>query len=268
MGFASNLCRYLHAAAALLTLGLLTHSAPAKTAAPPDEAPPIHLKNEQHNTQLVLNQNADYLLENVNITGLTDYAALTLTGPINSITLRNCRFGDISMPGEGHSAAVQAMGASIRSFTATDSVFYDAAGELLSLRNGTFGIVTIEHCAFRNSESFLKRLYHASPWRKSPPLTEFYNIDHLELLDNEFENTTIIIHSSVKTVVLRGSDLSHVQVESPDTQVLRMDLRDLDEASDGVATAAKAAVAPSTPMAASALKSDKSWVDLFALLAQ
>ena len=74
---------------------------------------------------------------------------------------------------------------------------------------------------FTFSDAFLKRIYAQTPWRTWPPTVEFYNIDRLELLDNEYSNTMIVIHPSVKTVVFRG-DISKVQVQSPNTQVIRL----------------------------------------------
>ena len=72
-----------------------------------------------------------------------------------------------------------------------------------------------------SSDAFLKGVYERNPWRTTPPVTEFYNIERLELLDNEFFNTTIVIHPSVKTVVVRG-DISRLVVESAGTRVIRM----------------------------------------------
>jgi len=68
----------------------------------------------------------------------------------------------------------------------------------------------------------LRKIYSNSPWRTALPTTEFYNIDRLELLDNEYVNTTIVIHPSVKMVIFRG-DVSKLRIQSPDTQVLRLE---------------------------------------------
>ena len=83
-------------------------------------------------------------------------------------------------------------------------------------------------------------MYAANPWRTTPPITEFFNIERLELLDNEFSNTTIIIHPSVKTVVLRG-DISKMLIESPNTQVILL-APHVDPATTMPATAVYAAV--------------------------
>jgi hypothetical protein len=68
----------------------------------------------------------------------------------------------------------------------------------------------------------LKKVYAADPWRTSPPTTEFANIDRLELLDNEYSNTILVVHPSVKLVVFRG-DVSNVRLQSPNTQVIRLE---------------------------------------------
>jgi hypothetical protein len=122
---------------------------------------------------------------------------------------------------------MEAVGATVGAMTVSDSAFYDAENQLVSLRDGSFGTVTFLHCTFKTSEAFLKKLYADNPWRTAPPTTEFYNIERLELLDNEFNNTTIIIHPSVKTVVLRG-EVSRLMIESPNTQVIRLE-PDYDE---------------------------------------
>jgi hypothetical protein len=44
---------------------------------------------------LVLDENKDYELRDVSVTGLTDCAALTLTGRIKSVLLERCAFGRI-----------------------------------------------------------------------------------------------------------------------------------------------------------------------------
>jgi hypothetical protein len=116
---------------------------------------------------------------------------------------------------------MEAVNAAIGSLRVTDSAFFNAENQLVSLRDGSFGTVTFLHCSFKNSDDFLKRIYAKDAWRTSPPRTEFYNIDRLELLDNDFVNTTIVIHPSVKTVVLRG-DVSKLSVESPGTQVIHL----------------------------------------------
>ena len=181
----------------------------------------VTMQGTRGGSPLVLNQPEDYLLRNVRISGVSDRAALTLAGPIRSITIENSKFGEI-WSGENHkAAAMESVGASVGSIKITDSAFYDAENQLVSLRDGSFGTVTFMHCTFKTSDAFLKKIYAANPWRTAPPTTEFYNIERLELLDNEFSNTTIVIHPSVKTVVLRG-DISKMLIESPDTQVIRL----------------------------------------------
>lgn len=181
----------------------------------------VTLKEQRSDSPLVLSQPVDYVLQKVNLTGLHDSAALTLTGQISSVTIQNCQFGDIVAGPRGKAAALDAAGAVVGTLTATDSAFFDAENQLVSLREGSFGTVTFLHCSFKTSDAFLKRIYTQTPWRTWPPTAEFYNIDRLELLDNEYSNTTIIIHPSVKTVVFRG-DISKVQVQSPNTQVIRL----------------------------------------------
>lgn len=179
----------------------------------------IILQDRRGDVPLVLNQPVDYIVRNVRISGLTDQSALTLTGPIRSVIIENSKFGDILAGANRKAAALEAVGAAVGSVKVTDSAFYNAENQLVSLRDGSFGTVTFMHCTFKTSETFLKKMYAANPWRTAPPTTEFYNIDRLELLDNEFSNTTIVIHPSVKTVVLRG-DISKMLIESPDTQVI------------------------------------------------
>src|SRR6267142_2688122 len=115
---------------------------------------------------LVLDENKDYELRDVSVTGLMDCAALTLTGRISSVLLERCRFS--------------------------------------------------------TSDSFLKQLYANNPWRMTPPVAEFYNIDRLELLDNEYSNMVLIIHPSVKQVVVRGS-LPGLKLTNPQaTQIIQL----------------------------------------------
>jgi hypothetical protein len=170
---------------------------------------------------MVLNEPQNYVLKNVKISGLADTAALTIEGRVRSITMENCRFGDVLAGPNGRAAAVEAVHASVGKLTVSDSAFFDAENQLVSLRDGRFGTVTFSHCSFKTSDAFLKKVYANNSWRTTPPITEFYNIERLELLDNEFFNTTIVIHPSVKTVVLRG-DFSRLRVESPETQVIRV----------------------------------------------
>jgi hypothetical protein len=188
----------------------------------------IVIKDRQGDVPLVLSKPDDYLLRNIRISGVTDNAALTLAGQIRSVTIENSKFGDIRAGGNNKAAAMEAQsGSFVANIKVTDSAFYDAENQLVSLREGSFGTVTFQHCVFKNSEAFLKKVYAENPWRTTPPTTEFYNIERLELLDNEFSNTTIVIHPSVKTVVLRG-DVSRLLVESPETQVVRLDMGDTD----------------------------------------
>jgi len=188
----------------------------------------VVIKDRTINQPLVLDQNEDYVLQKVYISGLTDVAALTLTGRINSVTLAHCIFSNIWTGINGKAVAAEAQGAIVNTFTATDTAFEDAQHQLLCLREGAFGTVTFQRCKFRTTDSFLKRIYAADPWRTSPPTTEFANIDRLELLDNEFVNTILVVHPSVKVVIFRG-DMTHVRLESPGTHVIRLE-KDQDPA--------------------------------------
>ncbi|HEY8666787.1 MAG TPA: hypothetical protein VIL86_08990 [Tepidisphaeraceae bacterium] len=179
----------------------------------------VTIKDRAGDTPLVLDQATDYVLNNVSISGLQDTAALTLSGRINSVAITNSRFGDVRIGANGRAAAMECAGALVGKFSADNSSFYDAENELASFKQGAFGTVTFKNCTFRTSESFLRQMYMNSPWRLSPPVTEFYNIERLELLDNTFINTIVIIHPSVKQVILRG-DTSGIHVESADTQVI------------------------------------------------
>jgi len=199
---------------ALLLLALSAVSARAE----------ITLQDRTGDSPLVLSQPEDYILKNIRISGLRDMAALTLSGQLHSVTIENSRFGEIWSGSNNKAAALEAVGASVGTFTVTDTAFYDAENQLLSLRDGNFRNVTFMHCSFKTSEAFLKKIYAENPWRSTPPTTEFYNIERLELFDNEFSNTTIVIHPSVKTVVLRG-DVSKLLIESPNTQVIYVPAR-------------------------------------------
>lgn len=205
---------------ALALLAILLPTAPARA--------DIVIKDRRGDLPLVLSKTDDYILRNVRICGLTDMAALTLAGQIRSVTIENSKFGDVRAGGSNKAAAMEALtGTAVGAMKVSDSAFYDAENQLVSLREGSFGTVTFLHCTFKTSEAFLKKVYADNPWRTTPPTTEFYNIERLELLDNEFSNTTIVIHPSVKTVVLRG-DVSRLLIESPDTEVIRLDQGDLD----------------------------------------
>ena len=194
----------------------------------------IVIKDRTLNQPLVLDQNEDYFLQKVQVSGITDLAALTLTGRINSVTLANCTFSNIWSGVNGKAVAAEAQGAIVGSFVATDTAFEDAQHQLLCLREGAFGTVTLQRCKFRTSDSFLKRIYSDDPWRTRPPTTEFANIDRLELLDNEYSNTILIVHPTVKTVVFRG-DINNLRLESKGTHVIRLDPTIVDP--DGTAVA-------------------------------
>ncbi|MGA2499118.1 MAG: hypothetical protein ABSH20_15360 [Tepidisphaeraceae bacterium] len=164
----------------------------------------IVLKDASLDRPVVLDTDTNYFLRNVNITNLTDAAALTLAGRVNSVTLENCNLGRIVAGPEGKAAAMECSGAVVGRFTATNTSFFDAENQLATLREGTFGTVTFDRCHFSTSDRCLKEVQQKYPWRNWAPVTEFYNIERLELLDNDFTNTVIIIHPSVKKVVVRG----------------------------------------------------------------
>jgi hypothetical protein len=205
--------RRLSAAVAVVGLtALLVLDAPAD----------ISLRDTSSDRPLVLDQNTDYLLHGVNITGVRDSAALTLTGKIASVRMRKCIIGNVRSGDNGRAAGVEAVGASVGSFVASDSIFYDCENQLASLKEGTFGFVSFQRCAFRASPEFLKDVYDACPWRDWPPVTEFYNIDRLELIDNQFANTIILIHPSVRKIIIRG-EIPGLHVEDKEaTQVIRL----------------------------------------------
>jgi hypothetical protein len=181
----------------------------------------ILVKDRHTSEPLVLDQADDYLLQNVRITAVSDLAALTLTGRINSVTIDHCVFSNVWSGINGKAAAAEAQGAVVGSLLATDSRFEDAQHQLVCLREGAFGTVSFQRCQFRTSDSFLKRIYTDDPWRTTPPTTEFANIDRLELIDNEYSNTILVVHPSVKMVVFRG-DMSNVKLQSPSTTVIRL----------------------------------------------
>lgn len=200
----------------------------------------VTIKQRTVNQPLVLDQNEDYLLTKVYISGISDLAALTLTGKINSVTLEHCMFSNIWAGPNGKAVAAESQGAIVGSFIATDTAFEDAQHQLLCLREGAFGTVSFSRCKFRTSDSFLKKIYSEDPWRNSPPTTEFANIERLELIDNEYTNTILVIHPSVKLVIFRG-DIANVRLASPNTHVIHLE-RGQDPSligPDGTAVAAK-----------------------------
>jgi hypothetical protein len=182
----------------------------------------VRLTDAALDKPLVLNEETEYVLRNVQVTGLTDCAAITLAGRIRSVTLDGCTFGQVWTGLEGRAAGLECAGAMIGSLVARDTTFFDAENQLASLKDGSFGKVTFERCRFYATESFLKRIYTDNPWRTTPPVTEFYNIARLELLDNEYSNTLVVIHPSVKQVVIRG-DLPGLKVQDEhETEVIRL----------------------------------------------
>ena len=182
----------------------------------------IQLKDIDNDSPIVLSQNTDYKLENVSVTKVRDTAALTLAGRIKSVLIQNSRFGQVWAGPNGRAAAVEASGAAIGSFIATDTEFYNAEHQLAGMKDGSFGTVVFLRCTFRTSDEFLREIYANNPWRTWPPITEFHNIERLELLDNLFSNTLVIIHPSVKTVVIRG-DMTNIFIQDAQTQVIHLD---------------------------------------------
>lgn len=226
------------AVTSLVTSLVTSFFAVALLAIAPAASATITIKDRTINRPLVLDQNEDYYLQKVYVSGVTDVAALTLTGKINSVNLSNCVFSNVWSGLNGKAVAAEAQGAIVGAFNATDTAFEDAQHQLLCLREGAFGTVSFQRCKFRTSDSFLKKIYAEDPWRTSPPTTEFANIDRLELLDNEYTNTILIVHPSVKTVIFRG-DMSNVRLQSTSTHVIRLE-RGQDPATislDGTATA-------------------------------
>src|SRR5438876_4572482 len=171
---------------------------------------------------VVVDEYKDYELRDVSVTGLMDCAALTLTGRIKSVLLERCAFGRVWAGEEGKAAAMECAGAVVGTLTARQTTFFDAENELAALRQGSFGRVTFERCRFSTSDSFLKQIFANNPWRTTPPVAEFYNIDRLELLDNEYSNMVLIIHPSVKQVIVRGN-LPGLKLENPQaTQLIQI----------------------------------------------
>src|SRR5688572_9379494 len=194
---------------------------------------------------LVLDQDADYVLRNVSVTGLTDTAALTLSGRISSVLIENSSFGRVWSGMEGKAAGIECAGALVKTLIARKTTFFDSEHYLATLKDGSFGRVTFEGCRFSTSEMFLKQVYLNNPWRTTPPVTEFYNIERLELLDNEYSNTMLVIHPSVKQVIVRGA-MPGLKVENPQsTQLIRLEPGqkvDMVPMPGSVATAARAAI--------------------------
>ena len=181
-------------------------------------------RDRSGSTPLVLDQNTDYILRGVSITNVRDASALTISGRISSVIMHNSTFGQVTATAPAQAMALQTSGASISTFKATECTFFDAETQLVSFKDSSFGTVTFEHCKFRNSDAFVKSIQEKQPWRNSPPVTEFANIERLELLDNDFSNTLIVIAPTVKQVILRG-DITGIFVQDPSTQVLVLPAR-------------------------------------------
>lgn len=185
--------------------------------------PEVVVRDISLDTPLVLDDNVHYRLEHVSVVGVTDCAAITLAGRIGSVEMQNCNFGRVWTGSEGKAAGLDAAGAMVGRVRAIDCSFFDAENQLLSLKEGSFGSVTFERCRFTTSDSFMRQVQEANPWRDFPPTTEFYNIQRLELFDNDFVNTTVIIHPSVKQVVIRGG-LPGIQIVNPQaTKVIQLE---------------------------------------------
>jgi len=86
----------------------------------------VTIRDRTVSQPLVLDQNEDYYLHNVQVSGVTDMAALTLTGKINSVNLSHCVFSNIWAGANGKAVATEAQGAIVNSFVATDTAFEDA----------------------------------------------------------------------------------------------------------------------------------------------
>jgi hypothetical protein len=181
------------------------------------------VRNTSFDQPLVLDQYEDYLLENVSITGLRDQAAITMTGRVRSLRMDHCVVGNIRSGDTGRAAGLDCAAAAVNFLQADDSIFFDTEHCLASLRDGSFSLVRFQRCSFRTSDAFLRELYTANPWRNTPPTAEFYNIERLELLDNVFSNVQVIIHPSVKKVIIRGS-IPSLQVQDREaTSVIQLD---------------------------------------------
>ena len=179
----------------------------------------VVLKDLSLDRPLVLDEDVNYTLKNVTVTGLSDAAAITLAGRIKSVTMDNCTFGRVWTGPEGRAAGLECAGAFIAKFIAKNTTFFDAEIQLATLKDGSFGRVTFSRCRFSTSDAFLKQSQSQNPWRTAAPVTEFYNIDRLELLDNEYVNTTVVIHPSVKQVIIRGQ-IPGLQLQSNATQLI------------------------------------------------
>jgi hypothetical protein len=207
----------------------------------------VVLKDLSLDKPLILDENTDYHLENVSVTGVSDCAAITLSGRIKSVKLLRCTFGRVWMGADGKAAGLDCAGAMVGMLNATGTTFFDAENQLATLKDGSFGKVTFERCRFYTSASFLKQIYTNNPWRNTPPVTEFWHIDRLELLDNEYSNTTIVIHPSVKQVVLRGA-LPGLKLEDPQaTRLIRLQPGEAPESVPDLASTLAAGVAQGAP---------------------
>src|SRR5437762_2045013 len=113
---------------------------------------------------LVLDENKDYELHDVSVTGLMDCAALTLTGRISSVLLERCAFGRVWAGEEGKAAAMECAGGVVGTFTARHTSFFDVENQLAALREGRFGRVRFERCRLSLRCRFLQTIYAVNSW--------------------------------------------------------------------------------------------------------
>jgi hypothetical protein len=100
----------------------------------PPAAASVTIKDRSLSQPLVLDQNEDYFLHKVYVSGVTDVAALTLAGKINSVNITHCVFSNVWAGINGKAVAAEAQGAIVGQFSATDTAFEDAQHQLLCLR--------------------------------------------------------------------------------------------------------------------------------------
>src|SRR5690606_10299115 len=78
--------------------------------------PPAVVSPRCTDQPLVLDQGVDYVLDRIDIRGVYDAAALTLSGEIKTVNITRSRFGQVLAGSGGQAAAMLAQGSAIGSF--------------------------------------------------------------------------------------------------------------------------------------------------------
>lgn len=182
------------------------------------------VRDTRLSTPLVLSdeQGPDHTVYNVQISRVKDSSALTLVGRLHTVLIDSCRIGNVVAGLSGRASGLDTANTMISSLTVVNTTFYDAEGPLVNLTAGSFGTVTFDRCTFLVSESFRRKMQTRNPWRQGGPAVQFANIHRLELLDNDFADIPVVIHPSVRQVVVRGP-IANLHLLSEKTEMVILD---------------------------------------------